>query len=173
MSTSDQPAVTTQASAHSGQNLFRVDRMNLISAIVMAMMLTLTVGHKPLLLGWFYIIPIGLIVWVLRSSTRVDEEGIHARYVFKKPVDLTWENIDGIGFGRSFAKVTTTDGSQHSLPGVSFNDVSKLAEASRGRIPDVIAQAEQASHDKVTIIHRDGRQVLVDADKAATEQSEN
>lgn len=173
MSTSDQPTVTSQASAKSDQHLFRVDRMNLISAIVMAMMLTLTVGHKPLLLGWFYLIPIGLIVWVLRSSTRVDDDGLHARYVFKKPVDLPWDQVEGIGFGRSFAKVTTTNGSQHSLPGVSFNDVSRLAEASRGRIPDVIAQAEQASHDKVTIIHRDGRQVLVDAIEATTKDVEN
>ena len=45
---------------------------------------------------------------------------------------------------------------------MTFNSLPQLEAASAGRIPDALTQGRQAADDKVVIVHKDGRQVLVD-----------
>ena len=59
----------------------------------------------------------------------------------------------------------TSSGEEVALPGVTFNDLPALAEASRGRITDVITSAQEAADGKYEIIDRDGYKVLMDREE--------
>src|SRR5699024_7714736 len=75
------------------------------------------------------------------------------------------------GFKGSRALLTTRDGRTYPMPGISFNSLPELSEASRGRIPDVLTSAREAAEDKVTIIRRDGEQILVTKEEYAARQA--
>ncbi|GAA1475368.1 PH domain-containing protein [Corynebacterium felinum] len=140
---------------------FAPDRTHLLAAAIMVGILLLVIGADPLKLFWLLIIPILFIVWVLRSRTTVDEHGITATYAFARPRTVKWEECQGVGFAGSKAVAHTLSGETFSLPGVSFNSLPQLEEASKGRIPDALTQARTAADDKVVIVHKDGRQVLM------------
>lgn len=140
---------------------FKPDRTHLLAAALMAGIMLLVVSAKPLLLGWILLAPIGFVYWVLRSTTRVDDAGITASSAFGKQTHISWEKIEGIGFKRAQAYVQTTDGTTISLPGVSFNHLPQLEQASTGRIPDALTRGREAADNKVVIVHKDGHQVLM------------
>ena len=112
--------------------IFKPDRTHVLAAAIMAGIMLLVVAAKPVILGWFLILPVAFVYWVLRSKTSVDDTGITAADAFKKQTHVPWENITGIGFRRAQAFVQTTDGTTINLPGVSFNDLPQLEEASVG-----------------------------------------
>lgn len=148
---------------------FRPERTHLLAAGVLFLICLLVFGAKPELLFWLPFLPLIFVIWVLRSATIIHEHGIEVRYAFSKGHTIAWENFAGIGFKRARAFARTTDDSEFSLPGISFNSLPKLAEASNGRIPDVLTAGRAAAHNKVVVIQRDGRQVLKpreDADQA-------
>ena len=74
---------------------------------------------------------------------------------------MTWEDLAGVSFRGSKALATTKNGTGYPMPGVTFNSLPELAEASRGRITDVITQAEEAADGKYEIIDKEGRGVLL------------
>ena len=141
--------------------IFKPDRTHVLAAAIMAGIMLLVVAAKPVILGWFLILPVAFVYWVLRSKTSVDDTGITAADAFKKQTHVPWENITGIGFRRAQAFVQTTDGTTINLPGVSFNDLPQLEEASVGRIPDALTQGRKAADEKVVVVHKDGHQVLM------------
>lgn len=149
----------------SSTSVFRVDRMHIISAAVMAMILLLLIGAKPLYLFWLEIFPALFAYWALKSHTTLDATGIHATDAFRGRTDVPWDMCEGIRFG-SRAFVRTTEGKDVALPGVSFNSLPRLAAASGGRIPDALSQGRAAADEKVVVIHRDGRQVLLTREEA-------
>lgn len=59
------------------------------------------------------------------------------------------------------ASAPTTKPRKVLLPGISFNDLTRLSEASGGRIPDPIS-ASKASEPTLTTISRDGYAVVTD-----------
>ena len=61
---------------------------------------------------------------------------------------------------RSVSAVTAS-GAEHPLPGVTFNSLPDLAEASNGRITDVITAAREAADGKYEIIDKGGNKVLL------------
>ncbi len=127
----------------------------------MAGIMMLVIGSAPKLLAWVLIIPIGFIYWVVRSKTEISDTGITATNAFKKPMHIPWSEIEGVGFRRATAFVQTTSKKAISLPGVSFNNLPELEKASTGRIPDALTQGRIAADEKVVIVYKDGRQVLL------------
>lgn len=99
---------------------------------------------------------------VFHSATRVTTDGIDLQYPFSHNVSCRWEDIVGVQFAGSKTLLVLTDGTTHKMPGVSFNSLPALSQASQGRIPDPITPGKQAAHDTVDIVARDGRYILRD-----------
>lgn len=150
---------------------FRPDRGNLFAAVLIIAVAMLVIPSAPLYLGWLLLIPLAFIWWVVRARTTVGERGVDIRYAFRGGRTVRWEDVKGVGFRGSRALLTTRDDTELMMPGVTFNSLPRLAEASRGRIPDVLTAAEKAAEDKVTIVHRDGRQILVSREEYAARQA--
>lgn len=149
---------------------FAPDRGNLFAAVLIIAVAMLVIPSAPLYLAWLLLIPILFIVWVLRARTVVDTEGVDIRYAFRGGKKVAWDEVAGVGFKGSRALLTTRDRTEHAMPGVTFNSLPTLAEASNGRIPDVITAAHEAADEKVTIVHRDGQQVLMSKEEYAARQ---
>lgn len=140
---------------------FTPDRTHIFAAVLMAGIALIGISWAPLKLGWLLIFPIIFIVWVLTAKTRVDDSGIAVSYLFKKNMHLPWDQLRGIGFEGSSAKVATVDGQEYTLPGVTFNSLPDLAEASSGRIADVITQASEAADGMMEVTDQEGNSILV------------
>ena len=156
----------------SNPQTFRPERTHLLAAGVLFLICLLVLGAKPLYLFWLPLLPLVFVVWVLRSSTTVDERGIHVRYAFAQGRSVSWEEFAGIGFEKARSYARTKDGEKVALPAVTFNSLPRLAEASSGRIPDALTAGRNAADDKVVVIHRDGRQVLKPREEAPAEPTD-
>ncbi|WKD59417.1 PH domain-containing protein [Corynebacterium caspium] len=160
--------------ANSEAITLRPDRAHLIVAVVMTAIMLIPIANAPLVLGWFLIIPLLFIWWITHSATVIDADTITARYAFRKPRTVAWEEISGVGFKGSTTFVRTNSGEEFNLPAVSFNSLPTLATASKGRIPDALTQGREAADEKVRVIHRDGRQILITPeDYAAKDAAKN
>lgn len=140
---------------------FTPDRTHVLAAVLMTGIALIGISWAPLKLGWLLIFPIIFIAWVLTAKTVVNDQGISVSYLFKKNVSLPWDQLRGIGFEGSKAKVATVDGKEFTLPGVTFNSLPDLAEASSGRIADVITQASEAADGMMEVTDQHGDSILV------------
>lgn len=140
---------------------FTPDRTHVLAAVLMTGIALIGISWAPLKLGWLLIFPIIFIAWVLTAKTVVNDQGISVSYLFKKNVSLPWDQLRGIGFESSKAKVATVDGKEFTLPGVTFNSLPDLAEASSGRIADVITQAAEAADGMMEVTDQHGDSILV------------
>lgn len=142
-------------------SIFRPDRGNIIAAALMAAISLIIIPWAPLYLVWVLIIPILLVYWSLRARTTVDDDGITVTYAFRGAQSATWDEIEGIGFKGARTFLHTTSGTNFHMPGVTFNSLPRLDEASRGRIPDAITAASEYADGKMEVIDRDGNKVLL------------
>lgn len=159
------------ASAATAVAEFKPDRTHILAAVIMSCIMLLVVGALPKFLLWLPLLPVVFIYWVLKSRTTVDESGITAQYAFKATQHVAWDNFAGIGFARSTAFAQTTDDTKITLPGVSFNSLPDLEAASAGRIPDALTQGRMAANEKVVIVHKDGRQILISKEEYDNQQA--
>lgn len=150
---------------------FKPDRTHILAAVIMSCIMLLVAGTLPRFLLWLPLLPIIFIYWVLKSRTTVDESGITAQYAFKATQHVAWDNFAGIGFARSIAFAQTADGTKITLPGVSFNSLPDLEAASAGRIPDALTQGRMAANEKVVIVHKNGRQILLSNEEYDNQQA--
>ncbi|MDO5511394.1 PH domain-containing protein [Corynebacterium sp.] len=157
--------------AHAESVEFAPERANLFAAALFIAVSMLVIPSAPLYLVWLLLIPLAFIIWVLRARTIVGESGVDIHYAFRSGKSIAWEDVRGVGFKGSRALLTTTDGTEHPMPAVSFNSLPKLAEASRGRIPDALTAAQEAADDKVVIVHRDGQQIMVSQEEFAAREA--
>lgn len=98
----------------------------------------------PEAFGWLIIAPIIAAVWVARVRTTVTPDGLTVRKLIRSQ-SLSWSQITGFRFPkRSWARATLTDGSEVSLPVVTFDRLPQIAAASGGRITDPYAAAAAA-----------------------------
>ena len=165
--TSPHPQKASQPSGRSTAEVFKPTREHLLGIGLLAAIAFLSIGWAPKYLAWVLIFPALAIWWVLRARTVVSEKGIDITYGFRGPVHIGWDTFRGIGFQRSRAFARTAAGKTLNLPGVTFNSLPRLAQASRGRIPDALTAGRDAADDKVVIIHRDGQQVLLTKEEYA------
>jgi hypothetical protein len=100
----------------------------------------------PAALGapWFfliYLVPIGIVVWVLRTRTMVDSGTVTTRSLLTRR-RVRWDDIASLHL-RPNGKVAAvlTDGTELALHAVRVRDLPVLAAASGGRLPDPEAGA--------------------------------
>lgn len=141
--------------------VFHPDRGNILAAILTACISIIVIGFAPLQLFWILIFPAVFIYWVLRSRTTVGEDGIAVTKAFGRDFSAGWDQIEGIGFKGAKTFLRTTDGQSRTLPGVTFNSIPRLSDASRGRIPDTVTAAAEAADGKMEVIDRDGNKILL------------
>lgn len=154
---SDNAAIPHQ----SGQEeVFKPDRAHILAALLLSAIALLGIGWMDWYWWWLFILPVIFVLWILKSKTTVNEDGIAVTTLFRGTKRIPWDDFKGIEFKRSTYAVDKK-GSKHVLPGVTFNSLPQLASASRGRIPDALTAGRQAAEDKVKIVHRDGHEVLM------------
>lgn len=102
----------------------------------------LTIGLLSLVFagpGWFVLllaIPVVLSLVIMRYRTTADRETVTARTLLGSET-VRWDDIDGLRFGRrSWALARQRDGSELSLPAVTFATLPMLTAASGGRVPN-------------------------------------
>ncbi|MEL4162534.1 PH domain-containing protein [Corynebacterium bovis] len=120
-------------------------------------------GFAPTYLFWVPLLPVLFAVWVLRERTTVDDDGIGARYLLRRSASVTWADFRSIRFarnGRGYA--VRADGTRFRLPGVSFNSLVTLSEATHGRIPDPVTPGRAEAEGKVQVVNKDGYAVRAD-----------
>lgn len=123
-------------STPSDRTLFRVNPMSYLIIAIFLLAIAWPVSAYPLALGWLVLLPIAFAWWVARTHTRIDEDGVHLSS-WRSRQTVGWDDVKGVMFPKNgFARLVTDD--ERSLPmgGVSFHDLPRLSEASRGRIRD-------------------------------------
>lgn len=132
------------------QATFRMPRTAIVAA-VLAMVSGTPLAWSSWWLTPVYLLPIGFIVWVLRTQTSVDADGITARTLVGKRV-VRWEDLTRLSI-TSRAKVRAVTGEDEvPLPGVRVRHLPVLAAFSGGRIgefaPPPPAKPKQAAAEK-------------------------
>ncbi len=73
---------------------------------------------------------------IVRYRTTADRDTVTARTLLSSAT-VRWDDIDGLRFGRrSWAMARRRDGSELSLPAVTFATLPLLTAASGGRVPN-------------------------------------
>ncbi len=97
---------------------------------------------------WFLLFlgPVAVGAWVVRSRTRVDEEGLHVRRVLGTR-SVAWSELSGLRLPqKGWMRAVPTDGAELELRGVRIRDLGRIAEASGNRITaPTPAEAEAAA----------------------------
>lgn len=145
----------------------RVDQGHLIAAGVMLVMSVIAIAYAPRILFWLPLLPIVFVVWIFRCRTTFFEEGITARYLFRRSASLAWKDFEALRFTRGGkALAVRKDGTSFPLPGVSFNSLVDLSDVTGGRIPDPVTPSLTALDEQVKVVNRDsGIAVLMGKDE--------
>ena len=102
-----------------------------------ALCCTAVVHAPPLAL--IYLVPLAAAVYVARTATVVDDEGVHARAIFGSRT-VGWHELTGLRLDRSGAVYAVdSSGGQLKLPCVRSTRLDALIAAGNGRIPDPAA----------------------------------
>jgi len=88
---------------------------------------------------WFalmLVIPAGLSLVIARYRTTADRDTVTARTLLGSET-VRWDDIDGLRFGRrAWALARRRDGSEVSLPAVTFATLPVLTAVTDGRVPN-------------------------------------
>lgn len=127
MSTADRPCA-----------VFRITPLATLAAAVLAVCALPFAGGGP----WFpliYVVPVGIVVWVLRRRTTVDGDAVTVRGLVRSR-RVPWADIRSLRLGRKFqVSAVLADGAELALPAVRVRDLPALSAASGGRLPDPTA----------------------------------
>ena len=83
-----------------------------------------------------FLLPVLVSAAVVRYRTVADRDQVTARTLLSSR-SVPWTEIDGLRFDRSsWAKARLTDGSELTLPAVTFATLPMLASVSGGRVPN-------------------------------------
>lgn len=87
-----------------------------------------------------YLLPIGYIVWVVRTRTVADADGLTARTIFSSR-RLAWSELKGLTItSRNEVRAVLTDDSEVRLPTVRTRHLPVLAYVSGGHVTDPTAR---------------------------------
>jgi hypothetical protein len=113
--------------------VFRPARLSILGALLLAVCATPVAFGAPYL--WLiYLVPLGLIVWVLRVRTVADVEALTVRRIVGTR-RVPWAEISSLRLrDKARVRVVLTDGAELPLPSVHIRDLPQLAAASGGRL---------------------------------------
>ena len=116
--------------------VIRISPMAHLAVALFALALLSIVFAGP---GWFAVlllIPIAMSVVIARYRTVADRETVTVRTLFGTQ-KMRWADIEGLRFGRkAWALARKSDGSETTLPAVTFASLPVLTAASGGRVPN-------------------------------------
>lgn len=118
--------------------VFRVPGVAVLAALLLALCATPFAFGAPGLYA-IYLVPIAVIVWVLRTRTIADGEGLAVRRLFGSRI-LPWSSLKGLRLTkRAEVRAVLTDDTEVALPAVRPRHLSALALVSGGRLDDPLA----------------------------------
>ncbi|WP_217266269.1 MULTISPECIES: PH domain-containing protein [Nocardiaceae] len=154
-----EPPDTSSHTPDPSPQVIRLPRLALIGVALLLFGVFFPAASWPAALGWLFVVPIVVAVWVIRVRTVVSIDGLSVRR-FLGSEFIGWDDVRGIHFpNRRWARVVLKDKSEKSLPLVRFDRLPQLAAASGGRITDpyaaaaadaAAADAERAEQDSET-----------------------
>ena len=115
--------------------VFRIPGIAVLAALLLAL------GATPFAFGApglyvIYLLPAGLVVWVLRTRTVADADGLTVRRIFTSQ-RLPWSALQGLRLTRQAGvRAVLTDGTEVALPAVRTRHLPALALISAGRLDD-------------------------------------
>jgi len=113
--------------------VFRLPRSAYLAVLFLALCVTPLVQHP--LVAILYVIPVAGAVFIARTATIVDEDGIAVRALIGRRL-LPWDEVRGLSVtGRSVYAVT--DDGAVRLPCVRVSDLAALSRASGGHVPQL------------------------------------
>jgi hypothetical protein len=122
--------------------VFRVSPLMVLFALALGVC-AIPVAFGAPYLWLIYLVPVGVVVWTLRTRTVVDAEGMRVRR-FLGGRRLGWDAVGGLRVDRrNTVHAVLTAGGEVALPAVHVRDLPALAEASGGRLPDLTASAPE------------------------------
>lgn len=122
-----------------GPAVIRIPATAHLAEVVLLLLLTLPAFTWPAAAAWLLAVPVLLAVWTERVRTEVSTTGLRVR-TLSGSRQIGWDQLKGLRFPHNrWARAELTDGTEVSLPAVHFRQVSILAAASGGRIPDPFA----------------------------------
>lgn len=114
--------------------VFRASPLIVLVALAIAVCATPVAFGAPFL--WLiYLVPVGIIAWVLRVRTVVDAEALAVRRLVGGR-RVPWSEVSTLRLGDRRVSAVLTDGAELPLPAVRVRDLTQLAAASGGRLPD-------------------------------------
>ncbi|MGW6693166.1 PH domain-containing protein [Rhodococcus sp. NPDC054953] len=139
------PAPTAEPVRHSIQ----ISSLGLLGVLLLAFGLSFVIFASPPWVSVLWLVPVGVAYWMLRVRTVVDASGLHVRRVFSSEV-ISWDEIKGFRFPKrgGWARAELTDGTEKSLPVVTFGRLPLIAEASGGRVTDPYAVADRIERER-------------------------
>ncbi|MGA9873083.1 MAG: PH domain-containing protein [Rhodococcus sp. (in: high G+C Gram-positive bacteria)] len=167
MSSSQQsePPDTSSHTPVPSPQVIRLPRLALVGVALLAFGVAFPAASWPAVLGWLFILPVAVGVWVVRVRTVVSSDGLTMRRVFGSDF-VPWDRVRGIHFpDRRWARVVLDDTTEKSLPLVRFDRLPQLAAASGGRIPDPYAAAAADHETNVDADHEADHEGTPDAEK--------
>ena len=118
--------------------VFRVSPLVVLFALALAVCATPVAFGAPYL--WLvYLVPIGIIVWTLRTRTVADADGLRVRRLVGGG-QAPWDAVTALRIDdRSRVHAVLGGGDELALPAVHVRDLHVLSLASGGRLPDPTA----------------------------------
>jgi Bacterial PH domain len=84
-----------------------------------------------------FLIPIGLLYWIMRTRTTVDADTVTVRGLVRSR-RVAWTDITALRLRtRSRVSAVLADGTELPLPAVHVRDLPLLSAMSDGRLPDL------------------------------------
>ena len=123
---------------------FRITPVSLLAA------LTVLIGATPV--AWtggpwalsIYLIPLGIVVWVLRTRTTVTADGVTARRVLGS-TRFGWDDLVSLRLDqRRWLRAVLSSGKEVLLPAVRVRDLPRLSAMSGGRLADPTAPSRDS-----------------------------
>ena len=119
----------------SGPIVFRISPLGLIAVVTLAVCVMPVAVTAPGALALF-LIPIGLLCWIIRVRTTVDTDTVVARGLVRTR-RVAWTDITALRLRtRSRVSAVLANGAELPLPAVHVRDLPLLASVSGGRLPD-------------------------------------
>ena len=113
--------------------VFRLPRSAYLAVLILAFCVTAVVQHP--LAALVYLVPLGAAVFIARTATIVDQDGITVRALLGRR-SLRWTDVRGLSVsGRSVYAMT--DDAAMRLPCVRVSDLAALSAASGSHVPQV------------------------------------
>jgi hypothetical protein len=127
--------------------MFRIPQLNLLGLIAVCFC-AVPVGFGAPWFWLIFLVPLGLAVWVVRSRTTANPDGVAARGVLRT-TRVPWTDITALrlrsSWTRSRVSAVLSNGSELPLPAVRVRDLPLLAAASGGLLPDPSAAPHHES----------------------------